>query len=138
MARSKKSDFGESVLPQAAQLPWTSGLLKKSQILEKTHLAQAAKLPRTSGFFQKVALLEKFCPRQRSCPGQVVSSETKIISEEVLPQAAKLPRTSATGRTGGRTDRQTGGRVDRQGDGRTGGRAEGMQHCSQTAMVQGP
>ena len=38
---------------------------------------------------------KKFCPRQRSCPGQVVSSK-KSFPGQVLPQAAKLPGTSGS------------------------------------------
>ena len=36
---------------------------------------------------------ETFCPRQRRCPGQVISSKN-IFREKVLPQAAQLPQTS--------------------------------------------
>ena len=36
----------------------------------------------------------KFCPRRRSCPGQVVSSNKIKFLGNVLPQAAQLPRTS--------------------------------------------
>ena len=39
-------------------------------------------------------LRKKFCPMQRSCPGQVVFSKKKSDFEKNLPQAAKLPRTS--------------------------------------------
>ena len=54
------------------------------------------KLPGTSGLFKKSPMFEnKFCPRQRSCPGQVVSSKKNVdFLEKVLPQAAKLPGTS--------------------------------------------
>ena len=65
-------------MPQAAKLPRTSGLFKTSRNFEKTVLPQAAKLPRKSGLFKKSLISEKkFCPWQRSCPGQVASSETK-------------------------------------------------------------
>ena len=57
-------------LPQAAQLPLTSGFFKKRQISVKK-LAQAAQLPRTSGFFKNL-----------------------ISEKQVLPQAAQLPQTS--------------------------------------------
>ena len=90
----------------------------KKIFFEKTVLSQAAKLPGTSDFFKKKQKNEKkFCPRQQSCPGQVVSSKINRISgkgsapgseaawdkwllqkneflEKVLHQAAKLPRTS--------------------------------------------
>ena len=54
-------------------------------------------MPGISGFFKKKAhfLRRKFCPRQRSCPGQVASSKKgSYFEEKVLPQAAKLPGTS--------------------------------------------
>ena len=36
-----------------------------------------------------------FCPRQRSCPGQVASSKkVGFLRKKVLPEAAKLPGTS--------------------------------------------
>ena len=77
------------------------------------------KLPGTSGLFKKSQIFrKKFCPGQRSCPGQVASSKGSQFSarssapgseaardtwllikttgflEKVLPQAAKLPGTS--------------------------------------------
>ena len=81
-------------------------------------LPQAAMLPGTSGLFKKKSQLqEKFCPRQRSCLGQVACSNNKPVLrnnsapsseaardkrfvhknsclETFLPQAAKLPGTS--------------------------------------------
>ena len=91
-----KVRFLRKVLPQAAKMPGTSGSFKnKVDFLEKA-LPQAAKLPRTSGFFKnEIDFLEKkFCPWQRSCPGQVVSSKKVDFLEKVLPQAEELPRTS--------------------------------------------
>ena len=39
-------------------------------------MPQATKLPGRSGFFKNIGFLrKKFCPRQRNCPGQVVSSK---------------------------------------------------------------
>ena len=60
------------VLPQAAKLPGTNGFFKKNRFPGKV-LPQAAKLPGTSGLLRnKNPVSEKtFCPRQRSCPGQV-------------------------------------------------------------------
>ena len=57
-------------------------------------MTQAAKLPRTSGLFKKTISEKTFCPRQRSCPGQVACSKKSDFRERVLPQAAKLPVTS--------------------------------------------
>ena len=58
-------------------------LQRKASFLFKTNLAQAAQLPWTSGSFKEQSdFEEKFCPRQRSCPGQVVSSKKEQISEE--------------------------------------------------------
>ena len=71
MASSNKSEFSAKVLPQAAKLPGTSGFLRKKLIFWK-----------------------KFCPRQRSCPGQVACSKKTYFLRNVLPQAAKLPGTS--------------------------------------------
>ena len=55
-------------------------------------------MPGTSGLFKKKKhqnFENKFCPRQRSRPGQVVCSKThKKERETNLPRAAKLPRTS--------------------------------------------
>ena len=57
-------------------------------------LPQAAQLPGTGDSFTKVDFWKKFCPRQRSCSGQVTSSKTNIdFLEKVLPQAAQLPQT---------------------------------------------
>ena len=65
----------KKALPQAAKLPGASGFLKK-MIFWKKVLPQAAKLPGTSGFFKKKSIFcQQFCPRQRSCPGQVASSK---------------------------------------------------------------
>ena len=49
----KKMIFEKNNLPQAAKLPGTSGLFKKSRSSEKKVLPQAAKLPGTSGLFKK-------------------------------------------------------------------------------------
>ena len=49
----QKNDFWKKVLPQAAKLPRTSGLLKKMISEKKKQLPQATKLPGTSGFFKK-------------------------------------------------------------------------------------
>ena len=73
----KKVKFLEKVLPQAAKLPGTSGSFPQSQISGKK-LPQAAKLPGRSGSFPKKSnFWKKFCPSQRSCPGQVASSKKK-------------------------------------------------------------
>ena len=125
-------------MPRAAKLPGRSGFFKKiifcqsfapgSEVARDKWLLQekvnflrkvlpkAAKLPGTSGFFNKnVDFWKEFCPRQRSCPGQVVSSKNRFLEKsapgseaardklplqknnflpKVLPQAAKLPGTS--------------------------------------------
>ena len=101
----KNSILWKTVLPQAAKLPGTSGFFKKKQFSAKSSapgseaardkwllkekvdflekvLPQTAKLPGISGPFKKKGhvLREKFCPRQRSCPGQVACSKKKRIN----------------------------------------------------------
>ena len=69
-------------------------------MFKKTHFLRNSSAPgseaaRDKWFVQKSQIFEnKFCPRQRSCAGQVVSSKKVKLLEKVLPQAAKLPRTS--------------------------------------------
>ena len=73
----------------------TSGFKKNSRNFEKQVLPQAARLSRTSDSLKKSRIFEKkFCPRQRSCPGQVACSKKVEILRKVLPQAAKLPGTN--------------------------------------------
>ena len=92
---SNKTRFsGEQKLPQAAELPRTRGFFKqKVNFLEKV-LPQAAQLPRTGEFFKKKRLIfwKRFCPRQRSCPGQVTSSkETSIFWKKFFPRQRSYP-----------------------------------------------
>ena len=47
---------------------------------------------------EKNGFWKKFCPRKRSCPGQVASSKKINCLPKVLPQAAKLPGTSGFSR----------------------------------------
>ena len=95
MASSKKVDFLEKVLPQAAKLPGTSGFFKKKRSVSGKRSAPSSEAAQDKWLLiKKVDVLEKFCPRQRSCPGQVASSKRHDFLEEVLPQAAKLPGTS--------------------------------------------
>ena len=56
-------------------------------------LPQAAELLGTSGFFQKKMISwKKFCPRQRSCPGQVVSSKkVPIFCQKFCPRQRSCP-----------------------------------------------
>ena len=52
----------------------------------KKVLPLAAQLPQTSDFFKtKSNFWQKFCPRQRSCPGQVISSKKQTHLGKVLP-----------------------------------------------------
>ena len=69
-------------------------LLQKDRFLRKSS-APGSEAARDKRLVQKEKsfLRKQFCPRQRSCPGQVVSSKTKMF-EKVLPQAAKLLGTS--------------------------------------------
>ena len=84
----KKHCFLETKsLPQAAQLPGTSGFFKKKMIFWAKICPRHRSCPgqvarsRTSGLFKKSQILDKkFCPRQRSCPGQVVSSKKTQFS----------------------------------------------------------
>ena len=64
-------------------------------------LPQAARLPRTSGLFKNTLICgEQICPRQRSCPRHVVSSnKIRFPRKKRLPQTAQLPRTSGLFRT---------------------------------------
>ena len=91
---SKKSPIsGENVLPQAAKLPRTSGLFK-NMFFEKSSV------PGSEAAWDKwlvqnnIVSEKKFCPRQRSCPGQIVGSPKEMFFEENQPQAAKLPAAS--------------------------------------------
>ena len=104
-------------MPQEAKLPRTSGFFKEKVDFLKKVLPQAAKLPRTSGFFKTNRISgeksapgseaaqdkwflrkkksfsgKRFCPRQRSCPGQVASSKKKTISgRSSAPGSAAAP-----------------------------------------------
>ena len=51
----RKVNFLETVLPQAAKLPRTSGFFKKNDFWKKVP-PQAAKLPRTSSFLKTTIL----------------------------------------------------------------------------------
>ena len=95
MFKKKRSYCEKKVLPQAAKLPRTSGLFKKGRILRKRS-APGSEAARDKWLVQKKSYFEKeFCPRQRSCPGQVASSTKKnSFLPKVLPQAAKLSGTS--------------------------------------------
>ena len=55
----------EKVLPQAAQLPWTSDYFIKQSVsfFEKNTSTQAAQPPQTSDFFKEVGFLEKVLPQ---------------------------------------------------------------------------
>ena len=116
---SWKSVFLETVLPQDSKLPGTSDLFKKTSRFFRTSSAPGSEAARDKWLVQKNKSYfeKKFCPGQRSCPGQVACSrkkhvlrnssapgseaardkwlvQKKHIWEKVLPQAAKLPRTS--------------------------------------------
>ena len=56
-------------------------------------MPQAAQLPQTGDFFNKESVLwKKFCPRQRSCPGQVTSSKKEsIFWKKSAPGSAAAP-----------------------------------------------
>ena len=97
VASYRKFGFLEKHLPQAAKLPGTSGLFKKKvDFLEKSS-APGSEAARDKWCLQNKSIFwKKFCPRQRSCPGQVVSSKTVYFLEKVLPQAAKLPGASGS------------------------------------------
>ena len=96
-------------MPQAAKLPGTRGFFKNifsgkesapgseaapdKRLLQKNCrfsgkvLPQTAKLPGTSGFFKNKSIFwKKFCPRQRSCPGQVASSKKSIYWQKFCPR----------------------------------------------------
>ena len=97
----KKTIFWEKVLPQAAKLPGTSGFFKKVNFLPKV-LPQAAKLPGTSGIFKKNRFLEKSAPGSEAAPDKWLHQRgvdfwkklSRFSGKDVLPQAAKLPGTS--------------------------------------------
>ena len=59
---------------------------KNVGFLRKKVLPQAAKLPGTSGLFKKTQFFgKKFCPRQRSCPGQVACSKKTYVEKSSAP-----------------------------------------------------
>ena len=79
-----------------SEAAWDKWLLQnKSQILRKKFCPRQRSCPGQVACSKKSFWEKKFCPRQRSCPGQVTSSkQTSEFREKVLPQAAKLPGTS--------------------------------------------
>ena len=72
----KQSDFWKKIRPWQRNCPGQVVSSKKIEFLENV-LSQAAKLPRTSGFFTKNRFSgeKENSPRQRSCPRQVACSK---------------------------------------------------------------
>ena len=86
------ADFSErSSAPgsEAAQDKW---LLQKKSFFENKFCPRQRSCPgQVASSTNKSVFEKKFCPRQRSCPGQVVCSKKSLFLRKVLPQAAKLP-----------------------------------------------
>ena len=72
----KKSATGS----EAARDKW----FVQKTIVFKKKLPQAAKLHGTSGLFEKNE--KQFCPRQRSCPGQVACSKKSYFEKKFCPR----------------------------------------------------
>ena len=80
-------------MPLAAKLHRTSGLFKKVGFLRKTS-APGSEAARDKWFVQKKRpnFKNKFCPRQRSNPGQVAcSNETTIFEKKFCPRQRSCP-----------------------------------------------
>ena len=77
VASSKKINFLQKALPQAAKLPGTSGFFKKVDFLRKV-LPQAAKLPGTSG------LLKKNIFRNSSAPGSEAAGDKWFVQKKLI------------------------------------------------------
>ena len=80
----QKNEFLEKVLPQAAKLPGTSSLFKKKVGFLRIGSAPGSEAAPDKWLLQKKSRIseKKFCPRQRSCQGQVASSKKSRISEK--------------------------------------------------------
>ena len=82
MTSSKNIDLLKKVLPQAAQLPQTGDFFKDNiDFWKEKHLLH-----------NKSMFWKKFCPRQRSCPGQVTTSNKKsIFCKKFCPRQRSCP-----------------------------------------------
>ena len=88
----KRVDFLEKVLPQAAKLPGTSDLFKKSPHFEKNICPRQRSCPGQVVSSKKKIFWKKFCPRQRSCPGQVASSSQSSFSGKRSAPGSEVAR----------------------------------------------
>ena len=105
-------NFEKTVLPRAAQLPWTSGLFRKSHFMEK-NTAPGSAAARDKWLVQKQVwfLRRSSAPGSAAAPDRWLVQKKSEIGEQVLPrtsgffpkvkfleknkpQAAKLPGTS--------------------------------------------
>ena len=73
-------------MPRAAQLPRTSGLFKKVYFLRKSSAPGSEAAPGKWLVQTNLIYEKKFCPQQRSCPGQVACSKpNQILKESSAP-----------------------------------------------------
>ena len=95
MASSKKIEFWEKVLPQAAKLPRTSGFFKqKSQFSAKSSVPGSEAARDKWLLKKKVDLLEEVLPQAAKLPRKSCLLKKTQKMRTALPQAAKLPGTS--------------------------------------------